>query len=144
MAARAAPYIALEFAFIGDLNPSDLTSAESWAEPLGNIGDFGPYATIATTADAAWLAKVLYIDAFISPAGTGLLCIGTSFRLSYALGRERTAPKALAHVSRRGVPLYSILLAFVIGEFCFLPFPRWQRWWVSSRRRPPSCTRPCR
>jgi amino acid transporter len=126
MAAGAALYIALEIAFIGGLNPSDLTSAKSWQEPLGNIGDFGPYATIATTAGAAWLAKVLYVDAFISPAGTGLLYIGTSSRLSYALGRERTAPKALAHVSRRGVPIYSILMAFVIGEFCFLPFPSWQ------------------
>jgi amino acid transporter len=126
MASGAALYIALEVAFIGGLNPLDLTSADSWAHPLGNIGDFGPYATIATAAGAAWLAKVLYIDAFISPAGTGLLYIGTSSRLSYAVGRERTAPKALAYVSRRGVPLYSILLAFVIGEFCFLPFPSWQ------------------
>ena len=119
-------YLALEIAFIGGLNPSNLTSAKSWAHPLGNLSDFGPYATLATTAGAAWLATLLYIDAFISPAGTGLLYVGTSSRLSYALGRERTAPKALAYVSRRGVPLYSILLAFVIGELCFLPFPSWQ------------------
>jgi amino acid transporter len=119
-------YLALEISFIGALSPSNLVDPGSWKSPLGEVGDFGPYATIATTIGAGWLATLLYIDAFISPAGTGLLYLGTSSRLSYALGRERTAPKALAHVSSRGVPLYSILLAFLIGEFCFLPFPSWQ------------------
>jgi amino acid transporter len=119
-------YLALEVAFIGGLNPTDLDKPNAWLHPLGAVGDFGPYAPIATAAGAAWLTSLLYIDAFISPAGTGLLYVGTSSRLSYALGRERTAPKALAYVNRRGVPIYSILLAFVIGEFCFLPFPSWQ------------------
>ncbi len=116
-------YIALEVAFIGGLDPANLK--HGWANPIP-AGDFGPYATLATAAGAAWLASVLYVDAFISPAGTGLLYLGTSSRLSYALGRERTAPKRLAKVNKRGVPLYSIILAFIIGEFAFLPFPSWQ------------------
>jgi len=123
MAIGVTLYILLEIAFIGGLNPADI--AHGWSNPI-SAGDFGPYATIATAAGATWLASVLYVDAFVSPAGTGLLYIGTSSRLSYALGRERTAPVGLAKVNRRGVPLYSILLAFVIGEFAFLPFPSWQ------------------
>ena len=86
----------------------------------------GPYATIATAAGAGWLATLLYVDAFISPAGTGLVCVGTSARLSYAIGEEEVLPEQLTRVSARGVPYWSILLAFVIGEFCFLPFPSWQ------------------
>jgi len=116
-------YIALEIAFIGGLNPADIAKG-GWHSPVA-AGDFGPYATLATAAGATWLASILYVDAFISPAGTGLLYIGTSSRLSYALGRERTAPTPLAKVNKRGVPLYSILLAFIIGEFAFLPFPSW-------------------
>ncbi|MEJ7689403.1 MAG: APC family permease [Nocardioidaceae bacterium] len=123
MAVGTTLYIALEIAFIGGLDPANLVNG--WKTPVA-AGDFGPYATLATVAGAGWLASVLYVDAFISPAGTGLLYLGTSSRLSYALGRERTAPRGLAKVNKRGVPLYSILVAFVIGEFAFLPFPSWQ------------------
>jgi amino acid transporter len=122
MVAGTLLYIALEIAFIGGLDPSRLVNG--WKHPLPP-NDFGPYATLATAAGAAWLASLLYVDAFISPAGTGLLYVGTSSRLSYALGREKTAPPQLASVSRRGVPIVSIILAFVIGELCFLPFPSW-------------------
>lgn len=115
-------YIALEIAFIGGLNPQNLV--HGWGNPV-SAGDYGPYATIATTAGAGWLAYILYVDAFISPAGTGLVYVGTSARLSYALGRERSLPGVLSTV-RRGVPFGSILLAFVIGEIAFLPFPSWQ------------------
>jgi amino acid transporter len=71
------------------------------------------------------LAVILLIDAVVSPAGTGLVYEGTSARLSYALGREDVMPGALTSVSRRGVPIGSILLAFVVGLLCFLPFPSW-------------------
>jgi amino acid transporter len=68
----------------------------------------------------------LYIDAFISPAGTGQAYMGTTARLSYALAREGTVPRRLAALKPRGVPLASVLLAFVFGEIAFLPFPSWQ------------------
>jgi amino acid transporter len=116
-------YLLLEVAFIGALDPSKL--AHGWANPIGK-GDYGPYATLATGIGAGWLAALLYIDAFISPAGTGLLYMGTSARLSYALGRNRYLPPVLSKVSPRGVPLFSVLLAFVVGEIAFLPFPSWQ------------------
>jgi amino acid transporter len=116
-------YILLEIAFIGALDPGHL--AHGWANPIGK-GDFGPYATLATGAGAAWLAALLYADAVISPAGTGLVYIATSSRLSYALGRERSLPPTVAKVSRSGVPFVSIIIAFVVGEIAFLPFPSWQ------------------
>ncbi|MGH3375868.1 MAG: APC family permease [Actinoallomurus sp.] len=116
-------YILLEIAFIGALDPGKLT--HGWANPIGE-GDFGPYATLATGAGAAWLAWMLYADAVISPAGTGLVYTATSSRLSYALGREKALPKPVAQVSKSGVPIVSIIIAFVVGEIAFLPFPSWQ------------------
>jgi amino acid transporter len=116
-------YIALQIAFIGGLNPSDITGG--WGK-IASTGNFGPYATMATLAGAGWLATVLYIDAFISPAGTGLVYVGTTARLSYAIGEEEVLPNKLTQTNGRGAPVYSILLAFVIGELCFLPFPSWQ------------------
>jgi amino acid transporter len=115
-------YILLEVAFIGALNPIHLI--HGWANPIG-AGDYGPYATLATGLGIGWLATLLYVDAFISPAGTGLIYVGTSSRLSYALGRNNYLP-AVDQVSRRGVPFVSIVLAFVVGLFFFLPFPSWQ------------------
>ncbi len=123
MGIGAVLYILLEVAFIGGLHPSRLV--HGWANPIGK-GEFGPYATLATELGAGWLAVLLYIDAFISPTGTGLIYVGTASRLSYALGRNRYVPSGLATVSRRGVPFASIILAFVIGEIAFLPFPSWQ------------------
>jgi amino acid transporter len=116
-------YVALEIAFIGALNPGNLL--QGWANPVGK-GDFGPYATIATSLGLAWLAAVLYIDAFISPAGTGLIYVGTSARLAYALGHSGYVPKTVSRISSRGVPYTAIILSFVIGLICFLPFPSWQ------------------
>jgi amino acid transporter len=116
-------YLALEVAFIGALNPADLVGG--WANPVGK-GDFGPYATLATSLGLGWLAVILYVDAFISPSGTGLVYVGTSARLSYALGHAGYVPRGFARISARGVPWASVLLAFVVGLICFLPFPSWQ------------------
>jgi amino acid transporter len=116
-------YILLEITFIGSLNPANLV--DGWKNPVGE-GDFGPYATLAVAAGAGWLAALLYSDAVISPAGTGLIYLGTTSRLSYALGRQNAVPSQVTKVSRTGVPWVSIGIAFVIGELAFLPFPSWQ------------------
>jgi amino acid transporter len=116
-------YLLLEIAFVGGLSPENLV--HGWANPIAK-GDFGPYATLAVVAGAGWLSYILYADAFVSPAGTGLVYLGTSARLSYALGREELLPRKLSKLSLRGVPVWSIVLAFVIGEISFLPFPSWQ------------------
>ncbi len=115
-------YIFLEVAFVAALNP-ELLAKGGWAKPLGaNVGAYGPYYTLAIGAGVGWLAVVLIIDAVISPGGTGLIYIGTTARISYALG----LPKALTKVSKRGVPIWSILLASAFGVLFFLPAPSWQ------------------
>jgi amino acid transporter len=116
-------YLALQLAFIGALDPANLT--HGWANPIG-IGDYGPYVTIATALGLVWLSILLYVDAFISPAGTGLIYIATSARLSYALAQSGGVPASVAKISRRGVPWVSTVIAFVVGIMCFLPFPSWQ------------------
>jgi amino acid transporter len=116
-------YLALEVAFIGALSPANLV--QGWAHPVSK-GDFGPYATLATGLGLGWLAVLLYIDAFISPAGTGLVYVGVSARLCYALGHAGYVPRGVSRMSSRGVPHVAIILAFVLGLICFLPFPSWQ------------------
>jgi amino acid transporter len=116
-------YILLEVAFIGAITPKNVS--HSWLNPIPGIGHFGPYATLATTAGVGWLATILYIDAVVSPAGTGLVYTGTSARLSYGLARNGYVPPALGRIDRRGVPFVSLIFCFVVGMLVFLPFPSW-------------------
>ena len=116
-------YILLEVAFIGAITPKNVQ--HNWLNPIPGIGHFGPYATLATTAGVGWLATILYIDAVISPMGTGLVYSGTTARLSYGLARNGYVPPALGRVDRRGVPFVSLLFGFVVGMLVFLPFPSW-------------------
>ncbi|HYW70165.1 MAG TPA: APC family permease [Pyrinomonadaceae bacterium] len=124
MAIGAFLYSLLQVAMIGGLNPQHLVSG--WAQPLGtDPSDYGAWYTVALAVGAAWLAKVILIDAVISPAGTGIVYVATSARLSYALGEESELPRALTKTNRRGVPVGSILLSTVIGLLAFGPFKSW-------------------
>jgi amino acid transporter len=116
-------YLALEVAFVGALNPHDLV--HGWSDPIPGVGAFGPYATLATSAGLGWLSTLLIIDAVVSPAATGLVYLGTSSRLSYGLGRNGYYPRGISRISRSGVPVTSIIICFVVGMLCFLPFPSW-------------------
>ncbi|MGH3601155.1 MAG: APC family permease, partial [Pseudonocardiaceae bacterium] len=116
-------YLVLEVAFIGALNPANLI--HGWANPVGT-GDFGPFATLATELGLGWLAVILYLDAFISPAGAGLVYLGAAGRLGYALSHAGYIPREISRMGKRGVPYTAIILAFVVGLICFLPFPSWQ------------------
>ncbi len=117
-------YVGLELAFIGALSPQSVR--HGWAH-ISFPGIFGPFAGLAKGNGLAWLAILLYIDAIISPAATGLTYTATSARISYALGRNGYVPPAFARVSDRGIPLFSILFSFAVGMLLFLPFPSWQR-----------------
>jgi amino acid transporter len=123
MLAGAILYIALQVAFLGALSPENL--AKGWDE-ITFPGLAGPFAGLATAVGATWLATLLYIDAAISPAGTGLIYVSTSSRLTFAMGRNHYIPRQFGFLSERGVPLVSIIFAFLIGCVMFLPFPGWQ------------------
>ncbi len=117
-------YILLEVAFVGALSPA--ASAHGWGK-LSFTNSFGPYAALATSLGLGWLAVILYIDAFLSPAGTGLVYTGSSARVSYALGRNGYIPHVFDGLSKRGVPAVSIVFSFIVGMIVFLPFPGWQK-----------------
>jgi amino acid transporter len=117
-------YILLQLVFLGGLNPA--SAAHGW-ENLSFANDAGPYAGIALGLGIGWLATLLYIDAFISPAGTGLIYTGSSARLAYAMGRNGYVPHFFDKLSDRDVPWVSILFSFGVGMIVFLPFPGWQK-----------------
>ena len=119
-------YIALQVAFIAALDPSLLTGSDAWAN-LDFENSFGPLAALATALGLGWLAVLLYIDAIVSPGDTGLIYTTLTSRLSYAMARNGNAPQRLAKTTDRGVPLFSLIVTFVVGLIVFLPFPSWQQ-----------------
>jgi amino acid transporter len=124
MAIGAVLYTCLQIVLIAGLDPRDI--ALGWTKPLGmDPSDYGAWYTLALAIGAGWLAKTLLIDAVISPAGTGIVYVGTTARLSYALGEEREMPRALASTNAKGVPVVSILVAAVVGCVAFGPFKSW-------------------
>jgi amino acid transporter len=124
MAIGAILYTALQVVMIGALDPRNIVSG--WAKPLGtDPSDYGAWYTIALAIGAGWLAKVLLIDAVISPAGTGVVYVAATARLSYALGEEREMPSAFASTNSNGVPVVSILFGSLIGCLAFGPFKSW-------------------
>lgn len=116
-------YVFLQVVFIGSLTPASF--ALGW-DHLSFHGDAGPFAGIALTFGLAWFAKILFIDAAVSPYGTALIYTATAARMCYAMGKNGFLPKSLLEVNRFGIPVRIVGLNFVIGLFLFLPFPTWQ------------------
>jgi amino acid transporter len=124
MAIGALLYALLQIAMIGGLDPRNILGG--WEMPLGtDPSAYGAWYTLALAVGAGWLAKVILADAVISPAGTGVVYVAASARLSYALGEEREMPSSLTGTNKRGVPVLSIIVAAVVGSLAFGPFKSW-------------------
>jgi amino acid transporter len=116
-------YILLQIVFITALPASHIGA--TWAHsPYTSFS--GPFAQLATLVGVGWLASILYIDAVISPGGTGLIYTTAASRVSYGLSRNGYVPTIYERTDRRGIPWFGLLTAFVVGCVCFLPFPSWK------------------
>jgi amino acid transporter len=116
-------YCGLQIAFIGALNPTDLT--KGWSA-ISFPGISGPFAGLATLLGLTWLAVLLYADAAISPSGTGIIYNTTAARVIYATAEAGFFPKRLATVSAAGVPVASLALSFAVGLLFLAPLPSWR------------------
>ena len=117
-------YIGLQVAFLGAVHPEELENG--WAQ-LSFPGVAGPFAGLAIAVGAGWLATLIYIDAAVSPGGTGLLYMASNSRLSFAMARNHYIPRQFGFLSERGVPVVGIIFSFMVGCIIFLPFPGWQQ-----------------
>ncbi|MEU6329809.1 APC family permease [Streptomyces sp. NPDC047049] len=116
-------YVLLQVVYIGALPLASF--AHGWAK-LDYAGISGPWAGLATVVGLGWLGWVLYADAIISPGGTGLIYTTSTSRISYGLSKNGYAPRLFEKTDGRGVPWFGLIISFVTGVICFLPFPSWQ------------------
>jgi amino acid transporter len=116
-------YILLQIAFLGALPASKI--GNTWAHsPFVNFS--GPFANVATAVGLGWLATIVYIDAVISPGGTGLIYTTATSRVSYGLSKNGYFPSVYERTTGRGIPWAGLITSFIVGCICFLPFPSWQ------------------
>jgi amino acid transporter len=116
-------YVCLQVVFIGAMPTHLLGLGFGGLKSAPIIA--GPFAGLAGVVGLGWLAVILRIDAFISPFGTGLIYITSTSRVSYGLGRNRYYPQIFTRTDSRGVPWFSLIIAFIFGLVFLLPFPSW-------------------
>jgi amino acid transporter len=114
-------YLLLQVAYLGSVPPQMLAR-------LGWHGvDFSsPFAQLALLANLNWLAILLYVDAFVSPSGTGITYTATTARMIYGMERNRTLPRIFGHIDPRyGVPRRAMWLNLVVSFIFLLFFRGW-------------------
>jgi hypothetical protein len=72
------------------------------------------------------MATLLYIDAYISPGGTGLMYLTGGSRILFAVGETEAGPRWLALINKAQVPWASVVVMWAMGVLFLLPFPAWQ------------------
>ncbi len=114
-------YVILQVAYIGSV-PPDMLAEVGWH----GIDFRSPFAELAIIVNLHWLAMLLYIDAFVSPSGTGITYTATTARMIYGMERNGTLPKVLGRLHPvYGVPRPAMWLNLAVS-FLFL---FWFRGW---------------
>jgi amino acid transporter len=112
-------YVILQVAYLGAVPPEMLAKA-GWH----GIDFRSPFAELAIIVNLHWLAMLLYIDAFISPSGTGITYTASTARMIYGMERNGTLPKVFGRVHPvYGVPRPAMWLNLAVS-FLFLFFFR--------------------
>ena len=111
-------YVLLQVAYIGAVNPADVM--KGWS----HFQFASPFAELAVALNLNWLAILLYVDAFVSPSGTGTTYMATTTRMIYAMERNNTLPKMFGNVHPfYGVPRNAMWFNLAVS-FVFLFFFR--------------------
>ena len=111
MLITAAIYILLQVAFIGAVNPHTLARV-GWH----GINYTSPFADIAIILGMNWLAILLYMDAFVSPFGTGVAFVATASRALAAMTQTRHLPAWLGRLARRYmVPRFAMVANLILA-----------------------------
>ncbi len=116
-------YVALEIALIGGVSDSALT--QGWSH-LSFAGSQSPFIGMAESVHQGWLHYLILVTAVITPLGTAIIFVATSSRVAYAMSENGFFPKSMEVLSSRGVPVFAVLINFVVGMVLFFPVPGWQ------------------
>src|SRR5699024_3119794 len=89
-------YILLQVAFIGALVPATLAKV-GWH----GVNFASSFADLVILLGLHWLSLLLYVDAFVSPFGTGVTFVATASRTLAAMTRNGNMPAWVGRLNRR-------------------------------------------
>lgn len=118
-------YVGIQYAVLGSVNPAVILR-DGWSG-LHFKGAAGPLAAMVAAAGAVWWSYFIYLNAIVSPMGTGFIYTTTTSRILMATGEMGSGPTRLTLISRHGVPWSALIATFVIGAIFLFPFPSWQK-----------------
>ncbi|KRW90787.1 amino acid:proton symporter [Alicyclobacillus tengchongensis] len=113
-------YLLLQIAFIGAVRGNMLT--HGWA----GLNLNSPFADLALSLGVNWLAIVLFLDAFVSPSGTGITYTATTARMVHGMQQNGYFPSVFGRIHPLyGVPRAAMWLNLVIAYIFMLMFRGW-------------------
>lgn len=116
-------YLLLQVSFLGAINPTQVASS-GWA----SLDFTSPLAQLAALLGINWLALVMYIDAAISPSGTGIIFVGSSARMLTGMAEDSQMPLVFAKEhALHGVSRLSIFVSLIICMLLVLFFDNWDK-----------------
>lgn len=117
-------YILLQVAFLGAV-PSEAL-ANGWTQ-LTFSGAKSPLITLLLGIGSVFVLAMLYVDTMVAPMGAGLIYVTSGARILQAMGHNKQMPMFTELMNKQGIPVYAIMVNFVLGMLFFLPFPGWQK-----------------
>ena len=121
MLITAAIYIMLQVTFIGAVEPSMLAKV-GWH----GINFTSPFADLAIILGINWLVILLYLDAFVSPFGTGVAFVATASRALAAMTHTRHLPEWLGRLNQKYlIPRYAMVTDLVLATILVSLFRNW-------------------
>lgn len=114
-------YVILQSTFITSM-PTVMLAKYGWH----GITFDSPFADIAILMGVTWLSVLLYMDAFISPFGTGVSFIANAARTLYAMESNHHIPSFIGNINvKYGVPRMAMLVNTGLSMVMVIIFRDW-------------------
>ena len=116
-------YILLQVAFVSAVDPASLAKY-GWH----GINYASPFADLAILLGLHWLSLLLYLDAFVSPFGTGVTFVATSARTLAAMTRNGNVPAWVGRMNRRYmIPRFAMVADLSLAMVLVYFFRDWSK-----------------
>ncbi|KEI35033.1 hypothetical protein FRA_43c11100 [Francisella sp. W12-1067] len=112
-------YLMLQTAFIGALTTNDLRYG--WS----GLDFTSPFVQLTMMLNLNLMTIVLYVDAVISPAGTGMIYTGSTTRMLTAMSQDRQAPKFFDKITKYNFSRRSLYATVSLAILFLLLFRSW-------------------
>lgn len=121
-------YLLLQFAFLGAV-PADKLASGGWT----SIQFDSPWLGLAEYIGLAWLANLVLLDSFISPAATGNIYFSVTARSLFAWAKNGTFYNIFQKINpKTGIPRSALWLALAMSILWIFQFKVWQGIIVAS------------